>query len=167
MQRQRGFTLIELVIVLAIVVIIAALAIPGLNGAKIRANEASAIASIRAIQSAQASYQSTYGAEGYAASLTALGGSEDCTPSPATACLLDEGVASGTKAGYSFSVVAGHPVDGANTTYVASAAPLAYNHTGVRRFCSTDKNTIRWDANTAGSTTPPTAEECVKFQALR
>ncbi len=166
MQRPRGFTLIELVIVLAIVVIIAALSIPALTGAHIRANEASAIASIRAIQSAQASYQSTYGTEGYATSLTALGGSEDCAPSPATACLLDEGVASGTKAGYSFTVIAGHPVDGANTTYVASAAPLAYNHTGVRRFCSTDKNTIRWDANTAGSTAPPTAEECVKFQAL-
>jgi type IV pilus assembly protein PilA len=167
MKRQRGFTLIELVIVLAIVVIIAALAIPGLTGAKINANEASAIASIRAIQSAQASYQSAYGAEGYANSLAALGGSEECTPSPVAACLLDEGLTSGTKAGYSFSVAAGHPVNGANTTYVASAAPIAYNHTGVRRFCSTDKNTIRWDANTEGSTTPPTAEECVRFQAMR
>jgi type IV pilus assembly protein PilA len=167
MKRQKGFTLIELVIVLAIILIIAAVTIPCLTSAKINANEASAIASIRAIQTAQASYQTTYGAEGYASSLAALGGSESCTPSPVMACLLDEGLTSGTKAGYAFAVVAGHPVNGANTTYVAGAAPTAYNHTGVRRFCSTDKNVIRWDVNTEGSSSPPTAEECARFQALR
>ena len=167
MKQQRGFTLIELVIVLAIVLIIAAVAIPGVTGAKMHANEASAIASIRAIQTAQASYQSTYATQGYAGSLVILGGTESCTPSQETACLLDEGLASGIKAGYKFAVAAGHPVDGANTTYVVGAAPASYNHTGVRRFCSTEKRTIRWDANTDGITTPPTAEECMHFQTLR
>jgi type IV pilus assembly protein PilA len=167
MKRQKGFTLIELLIVLAIIVIIAAITIPSLIVVKIHANETSAVASIRAIQTAQTSYQTTYSGQGYAASLAALGGSESCTPSPATACLLDEVLASGMKAGYNFAVTGGNATKGTNTTYVAGAAPAAYNRTGVRRFCSTEKSVIRWDANTEGSTTPPTADECARFQAMR
>jgi type IV pilus assembly protein PilA len=167
MKRQKGFTLIELLIVLAIILIIAGITIPSLIHVKINANETSAVASIKAIQTAQLSYQTTYQAQGYASSLAALGGSDSCTPSPATACLLDEVLSSGTKAGYNFAVVSGNPADGANTTYVAGAAPAAYNRTGIRRFCLTEKGVIRQDANTEGSTTPPTAEECARFQAMR
>jgi type IV pilus assembly protein PilA len=167
MKRQKGFTLIELLIVLAIILVIAALTIPSVTGAKIHANETSAIASIKAIQTAQTSYQATYFAEGYASSLAALGGSDSCKPSPASACLLDEVLTSGVKAGYNFAVTGGNPTNGATTTYVVGAAPAAYNHTGVRRFCSSEKNVIRWEANTEGSTTPPTAEECPQFQPLR
>ncbi len=167
MKTQKGFTLIELLIVLAIILIIVGFAIPGVTGAKISANETSATASIKAIQTAQMSYQTTYAAPGYAGSLAALGGPDPCTPSPATACLLDEVLTSGAKAGYNFAVIGGNPANGANATYVAGAAPSAYNRTGVRRFCATEKSIIRWDANTEGSTTPPTAEECARFQALR
>jgi len=167
MKREKGFTLIELLIVLTIILIIAAMTIPSVISTKIHANETSAIASIKAIQTAQTSYSATYGAQGYAGSLAALGGLESCTPSPATACLLDEVLASGSKAGYNFAVVGGHPVNGANTAYVTSAAPAAYKQTGVRRFCSTEKNVIRWEENTEGSTTPPTAEECGRFEAMR
>jgi type IV pilus assembly protein PilA len=167
MKHQKGFTLIELLIVLAIILIIAGIAIPSLIHVKINANETSAVASIKAIQTAQMSYQTTYGVQGYATSLAALGGSDSCIPSPASACLLDEVLTSGTKAGYNFAVVGGNPADGANTTYVAGAAPTSYNRTGVRRFCLTEKSVIRWDANTGGSTTPPTAEECARFQAMR
>jgi len=167
MKRQSGFTLMELLIVLAIILVIAGITIPSLIHVKIHANETSAVGSIKAIQTAQISYQTTYVAQGYAASLAALGGSDSCTPSPATACLLDEVLTSGTKAGYNFVVVGGSPATGANTTYVAGAAPAAYNRTGVRRFCATEKSVIRWDANTEGSTTPPTAEECARFQAMR
>jgi type IV pilus assembly protein PilA len=167
MNYQKGFTLIELLIVLAIILIIAGITIPSVIHVKINADETSAVASIKAIQTAQTSYQATYAAEGYASSLAALGGSESCRPSPATACLLDEVLSSGAKAGYNFAVVGGNQVSGANTSYVAGAAPAAYNRTGVRRFCSTEKSVIRWDANTEGSTTPPTAEECARFQALR
>lgn len=166
-RQQKGFTLIELLIVLAIILIIASIAIPSLVHVKSNANETSAVASLKAIQAAQVSYQTTYTAQGYASSLAALGGSDSCTPSPATACLLDEVLTSGAKAGYNFAVASGNPANGANTTYVAGAAPAVYNRTGVRRFCATEKSVIRWDANTEGSTTPPNAEECARFQALR
>jgi type IV pilus assembly protein PilA len=167
MKRQKGFTLIELLIVLAIILVIAGIAIPSLIHVKINANETSAVASIKAIQTAQTSYHATYAAQGYASSLAALGGSDSCTPSPANACLIDEVLTAGTKAGYNFAVAGGNSVNGGNTTYVAGAAPQAYNRTGVRRFCATEKSVIRWDANTEGSTTPPTAEECARFQAMR
>jgi type IV pilus assembly protein PilA len=167
MKRQRGFTLIELLIVLAIILIIASIAIPSLIHVKMNANETSALASLKAIQTAQTSYEGTYQAQGYASSLAALGGNDSCTPSPTSACLLDEVLSSGTKAGYNFVVVGGNPANGVNTTYVAGAAPTSYNRTGVRRFCLTEKSVIRWDANTEGSTTPPTAEECARFQAMR
>ena len=73
MMRQRGFTLIELLIVLEIILIIAAIAIPSLISVKINANETSAVASIKAIQTAQTSYQTSYPAQGYASSLAVLG----------------------------------------------------------------------------------------------
>ena len=167
MKRQKGFTLIELLIVLAIILVIAGIAIPSLTHVKINANETSAVASIKAIQTAQTSYQATYPAQGYASSLAALGGPDSCTPSPANACLIDEVLSGGTKAGYNFAVIGGNSVSGGNTTFVAGAAPQAYNRTGVRRFCATEKSVIRWDANTEGSTTPPTVEECARFQAMR
>jgi type IV pilus assembly protein PilA len=167
MKRHRGFSLIELLIVLAIIVIIAAIAIPGMISAKISANEASAIASIRAIQTAQTSYQTSYPGQGYAGSLQVLGGSESCRPSPESACLLDEVLSSGTKAGYEFVVVISGSAKGTNNGYLAAAAPVTYSRSGVKRFCSTERGVVRWDANTEGSTTPPTAEECARFQALR
>jgi type IV pilus assembly protein PilA len=167
MKRERGFTLIELLIVLAIILIIAAVTIPSLIVVKMHANETSAVASIKAIQTAQASCQTTYGIQGYAGSLAALGGPESCTPSPATACLLDEVLTSGVKAGYNFAVAGGNPAPQANANFVVGAAPASYNRTGIRRFCSTEKNLIRWDANPEGSMTPPTAEECARFQAMR
>src|SRR5271163_913901 len=166
MKSQRGFTLMELVIVLAIILVIAAVTIPSLIAMKIHANEASAMASIRAIQTAQTSYEAAYPTEGYAGSLAVLADSESCRQSSTTACLLDEGLSTGTKAGYNFAVSAGNAIDGANTSYVAGAAPMSYNRTGVRRYCSTEKSVIRLDANTEGSTAPPMTEECVRFKAM-
>jgi prepilin-type N-terminal cleavage/methylation domain-containing protein len=167
MKRQKGFTLIELEIVLGIILIIAAIAIPTAIGAKIRADETSAIAAIKTIETAQASYETAYPAQGFASSLAALGGPDSCTPSPENACLIDEVLTDGTKSGYVFTVTSNNPAHGANTTYVAAAAPISYNRTGARRFCATEKNVIRWDANTAGSTTLPTPEECAHFQPTR
>jgi type IV pilus assembly protein PilA len=165
MTHHRGFTLMELMIVIALILIIAAVAIPSMKEAQIHANEASAVASIRTISVAEISYQATYG--GYAESLPNLGGAEPCHKSPETACLLDESLAGGSKSGYRFVAPGGNPSGGENTSYVASAAPEVFDRTGKRLFCSTDKNVIRADLNVSGSTTPPGVEQCAAFAALR
>src|SRR3981081_4393557 len=107
MQKQKGFSLIELLIVVAIILIIAAIAIPNLLRARIAANEASAVASLRTLHTAQISYISTYPTVGFAAGLSNLTGS--CTgatlPTSGAACLIDSQLASGTKSGYSFKVL--------------------------------------------------------------
>jgi prepilin-type N-terminal cleavage/methylation domain-containing protein len=167
MNRARGFSLMELLIVVAIILIIAAMAIPGVIHAKISANEASAVTSLRSISTAELSYESAYESQGFAASLASLGGAEPCTPSSETACLIDEGLASGRTAGYNFAAVGATPVDGANTTYVAGAAPQAYDETGIHRFCTNERNVLRSDPNAARSTLPPGAQECMTFRPMR
>jgi prepilin-type N-terminal cleavage/methylation domain-containing protein len=163
--QEKGFTLMELMIVLAVILIIATMAVSSMKEAKMNANEASAVGSIRAISTAEVSYQATYG--GYADSLANLGGAEPCTKSAETACLLDQSLAGGVKAGYKFAAVGGNPAGGANSSYVVGAAPESFEHTGKRMFCSTDKNVIRADLNAGGSTIPPSAEQCAGFTALR
>jgi len=165
MTRQRGFTLMELMIVIALILVIAAIAIPSMTEAKINTDEAAAVGSLRAINTAEVSYQAAYG--GYADSLANLGGAEPCKKSAETACLLDESLTGGVKSGYRFAAVGGSPSGGTNTSYVAGAAPEVFNRTGKRLFCSTDKNVIRADLNAGGSTTPPGAEQCGGFAALR
>lgn len=165
MQRQSGFTLMELMIVVAVILIIAAMAIPGMKEAKINADEASAVASIRAINQAEVQYQASYG--GFADSLANLGGADPCTKSATTACLLDQSLAGGVKSGYNFVAVGGNASGGGNTSFVVGAAPEVFDRTGKRLFCSTEKNVIRVDPNTTGSTTPPEAQQCAGFTALR
>jgi type IV pilus assembly protein PilA len=164
-RHLQGFTLLELMIVVALIMIVAAVAIPSMKEAKINANEASAVASIRAINTAEVTYQATYG--GYADSLTNLGGVDPCTRSAQTACLLDQSLAGGVKSGYKFEAVGRNAVGDSNTSYVVGAAPEAFDRTGQRLFCSTDKNVIRVDLNASGSTTPPDAERCAGFKALK
>src|ERR1700687_5165508 len=104
MRKQKGFSLIALLIVVAIILIIAAIAIPNLLRARIAANESSAVASIRTLNTAQISYISAYPTVGFAAGLSNLTGS--CTgttlPTSAAACLIASPLASGPKGGYLF-----------------------------------------------------------------
>ena len=165
MKRQHGFTLMELMIVVALILIIAAIAIPSMINSKISANEASAVASIHAINTAEIQYQAAYG--GYAAQLANLGGADPCHKSAESACLLDQSLAGGSKSGYRFSAIGGDPSGNENTSYVASAAPEVFDRTGKRLFCSTDKNVIRADQNAGASTIPPSAEQCSSFSALK
>lgn len=141
MRKQKGFSLIELLIVLAIILIIASIAIPSLISVKRRGNETSAVASLRTINTAQISYGSTYPKVGFAASLAVLGGRSCSPPSSSSACLIDTQIASGTKNGYTFALAGTGAAPLAN--YQVIASPAAPNETGVHYYCSFDDGVIR------------------------
>ncbi len=136
MRRTKGFSLIELLLVVAIILILVAIAVPSFLRSRMAANESAAAASIRTLNSAQISYNSAYPTVGFAATLSALGGdSANCTPPSSTsACLIDDALAAGSKSSYSFTLsnVTGTP----NSTYNVFASPSTFNYSGMRYFCS-------------------------------
>ena len=157
MKKQKGFSLIELLIVVAIILIIAAIAIPNLLRSRMAANEASAVGSIRTINTSQVTYSSTYPDVGFAAALGTLGGAAPCTTATsANACLLDTVLSLGTKSGYSFVVggATGAPVI---VTYTVTGTPVVVGQTGQRAFFSDQSGVIRYKASgaTATNTDPP------------
>jgi type IV pilus assembly protein PilA len=162
--RRAGFSLIELLIVVAIILIIAAIAIPNLLRARIASNESSAAASVRSISTAEISYNAAYPTLGYAAALANLGGpASGCLPSSATACILDNSLSSGTKSGYSF-LAAGFASGGtANVTFVGSSAPLSFNQSGVRNFCIVTDGVLRSNPGTAGGVPAPDVPTCQSY----
>ncbi len=138
--RQGGFTLMELLIVISIMLILMLIAIPNFTAMKSQANETSAIQSLRAIAAAEIQYSSTYPANGFACSLAALGGSQnDGAPTPESAHLLPSDLAAGQKSGYTFNIVNCTKVTVNNqdqyTSYEITAVPQAIGKTGHRGFC--------------------------------
>jgi prepilin-type N-terminal cleavage/methylation domain-containing protein len=167
-NKQKGFSLIELLIVVAIILIIAAIAIPNLLRSKMAANEASAVASLRTLNTTQVLY-STNCNIGFSVNLTALGpattaGTPDCT----TGEDLVDAVMSGenaadttasattfTKSGYLFTYT---PTGTPPSTYTITASPSTYNGSGIRGFFTDQSGVIHADAvgsTNAAATDPP------------
>ena len=146
-MRERGFSLIELLIVVAIILVLAAIAVPNLMRAKIQANEASAVSSVRAINTAQVTYAVSYPGEGYADDLAKLGAPTSGGVSSLNAGLLDWvlGCASQPcgKSGYRFQIVnaTGSPI----SAYTVVGTPTAPGTSGIRGFCSYQMNPIMYD----------------------
>jgi prepilin-type N-terminal cleavage/methylation domain-containing protein len=159
-----GFSLIELLIVVAIILIIAAIAIPNMLRARISANEASAASSVRTISRAEVSYYAAYPSDGYAASLTVLGGPDaNCQPSDTQACLIDSSLTSGQKSGYNFQATGVLPVGGLNSAFVVGATPVSFNKSGVRDFCAFDDGVVRGQAGVGGEVPVTTIAACSPF----
>jgi len=155
MQKQKGFSLIELLIVVAIILIIAAIGIPYLIRSQASADEASAVASMRTLLSANSEYSNTYGI-GYAAALANLGGAAPCTSSSATACIIDPALTTGNKSGYTFTST---PAGGAGTvvspftTVEIDASPVNPGITGQRAFCADQTGVIHYNTTGVGFAT--------------
>jgi type IV pilus assembly protein PilA len=147
MKKQKGFSLIELLIVVAIILIIAAIAIPNLIRSKMAANEASAVASLRSINTAEVTYANTYQTF---TSLANLGGAASACAtgtSSTQACLIDSLLAGGTKSGYTFKVTGPTAA-----VYTTSGTPVTTGSTGTNIFCS-DQSLVLYSDKASGTCT--------------
>lgn len=165
MRNKNGFSLIELLIVIAIILIIAAIAIPNLLRARISANEASAAASIQAIKTSEVAYSTAYPTVGYAATLGNLGGAAiPCMATSTTACLVDNilatAIAAPGKSGYIFSAV-GIANGPTNSAYVIGAIPVTFGGTGIHLFCAADDGLLH--SSPVAGAMPVTVAACEAF----
>ena len=143
-NKQKGFSLIELLIVVAIILIISAIAIPNLLRSKIAANQASAVGSLRSLNTACIAYSTSYGTfPGALSNLGPIGSSG--TASSTSADLIDSVLAAGTKSGYTFVYTAGS----SNQSYTITATPITAATTGQNMYYTDQSGVIRVD--TSGS----------------
>ena len=150
MKKQKGFSLIELLIVVAIILIIAAIAIPNLMRSRMAANESSAVGSVRTINTAMVTYATSFPDTGYAATLANLGGpTAACVPGAVAtigaACLIDNLLSIvQQKSGYQFAAVGAATSGTVNNLYTVTATPLTIGATGNRGFFSDQSGVIRY-----------------------
>jgi type IV pilus assembly protein PilA len=148
-KNQKGFSLIELLIVVAIILIIAAIAIPNLLRSRMAANEASAVGSLRTLNTAAVTYSSTYPSVGYPGTLASLAPPASGTADSASSDLVDSVLAAGTKSGYQFvwSKGAGTPTTG----YSIVSDPVAPGTSGTRGFFTDQSGVIRYNSGVGAS----------------
>lgn len=147
MDRQQGFSWIELLVVLAILSVIASIAIPRLHEAEMAGNESAAAASLRAIVTAQTAYHVTAGQGRYSSDLQALAG----------AALIDSVLGSGTKEGYQFNCT------GSGESFVVKASPIRPGETGRKYFYADESGVIRYNAGGPADSSSPSLGQSVNL----
>jgi len=153
MRKQKGFSLIELLIVVAIILIIAAIAIPNLMRSRMSANESAGAQTVRTLITNAVTYSTSYPTVGYPGSIGAMGGANPCTASALTACLIDSVLGCGTPAcirdAYTYQVTGiGGSATTPNTDFVIFATPNGPN-AGAKDYCATADGVVRFVADTA------------------
>ncbi len=159
-HTEQGFTLIELLIVMSVMLILMTLAIPQMLKLTKQSHQTSALASMHAINEAELQYSSEYPTNGFACSLSALGGKTSAgAPTPQSAQLLPDDLASGNKAGYAFAISGCNKVSVNNqdqyTSYQVTAVPNSVGHSGDRGFCSDENGQVRYDPQGGTNCTQP------------
>jgi type IV pilus assembly protein PilA len=149
-MSEAGFTLMELLIVMSVILILITLAVPAMQKTIKRANETSAITSLRTLNQMEGQYNSLYPTHGFSCSMTALGGKPGSgTPTPEAAQLIPEDLATGNKAGYTFTISGCTKTTVNNqdqyNTYQITAVPNSVGHSGDRGFCTDENAEIHFD----------------------